>query len=277
MDRISGANFETIGGKRFFQDLDLGTNTPGTSLVAAWFNGIQESVLAPVERAGLTPSDGDNTQLLQALLALPGKNWTLFTSGGTFTVPSAVTRLCAAVWGAGGGGGGSAGGAALPVAAGGGGAGFATGVFNVTPGAGITITVGAGGSGGAGTGGSTGSVNGTGGGTSSVGSLCSATGGGGGSSSDAGLGASGGSAGDGVGGVITQPGMPGGIPVQNSLGWWQGEGGGAFLMGRGRGTFHYTATAVDGPPGYYPGQGGAGGVFGSAGGAGANGLVLVWW
>lgn len=74
----------------------------------------------------------------------------VFTASGdsTFFVPPGVTRITLLAWGAGGGGGagtfiaGGAGGA-------GGGGGFATGTFDVTPGASLRIRAGGGGAGGA--------------------------------------------------------------------------------------------------------------------------------
>lgn len=74
MDRVSGANYITVGGKRQFQDLNLAANQLGTELVAVWHTGAQESILAPVEDIGLAPTDADNTQMLQAMKLYAGAN-----------------------------------------------------------------------------------------------------------------------------------------------------------------------------------------------------------
>ena len=94
-----------------------------------------------------------------------------------FIVPTGVTYVRVTVVGGGGGGGGAQGTGAgqCSAAAGGGGAGWGMGVYSVTPGQNIPVTVGYGGAGGNG-GGSWGGS----GGTSSFGSLLSAPGGGGG-------------------------------------------------------------------------------------------------
>jgi len=80
MDRISGANFITVAGKRQFQDLNLAANQLGTELVAVWHTGAQESILAPVEDIGLVPTDADNTQLLQAMRLYAGANLQTITA-----------------------------------------------------------------------------------------------------------------------------------------------------------------------------------------------------
>ncbi len=86
-------------------------------------------------------------------------NMTVFTASGTWTVPSGVTKCKVTVVGGGGGGdndggGGGGGGTAIKI------------VSGLTPGSGITVTVGAGGAANSGNGG-----------TSSFGAHCSATGG----------------------------------------------------------------------------------------------------
>ena len=76
-----------------------------------------------------------------------------FTSSGTFTVPTGVTRVLVEAWGGGGGGGGA--GILTPPATcsssggGGGSGGYARSVITVTPGQTYTITIGTGGAGGA--------------------------------------------------------------------------------------------------------------------------------
>lgn len=96
----------------------------------------------------------------------------LFTSSGTWTVPTGVTRVNVIVIGGGGGGAGAT--AGLPFGGRHGGVGgLASGNYSVTPGSSITVTVGVGGAANV-------SSSGSAGGTSSFGSLISATGGGGG-------------------------------------------------------------------------------------------------
>ena len=110
----------------------------------------------------------------------------VFTSNGTFTVPSGVTQVSAVVIGGGGGGGNNAGSFfGQASGAGGGAGGLSYGTFSVTPGETLTVNVGSGGGVGAsggnsgivrssttllqgsgGTGGGTNDTNGTGGGSS---------------------------------------------------------------------------------------------------------------
>lgn len=74
--------------------------------------------------------------------AAPGQK--VFTSSGTFTVPTGVTSLSCVVVGGGGGSTGCSG-ASQYSGAGGGGGGLAYGTFSVTPGSTVTVQVGAGG------------------------------------------------------------------------------------------------------------------------------------
>ncbi len=68
MDRINGSNTVDIGGgKRGFADEDLLGPVVGTEVTALWTNMVQEEIMKVIESAGLVPSDGDWTQLLQAL------------------------------------------------------------------------------------------------------------------------------------------------------------------------------------------------------------------
>lgn len=122
-----------------------------------------------------------------------------FTSGGTFTVPTAVTQIQVFVVGGGGGGAGGSSG----YGSGGGGGGYTKlGTFNVSPGASYAVTVGGGGGGTALNSGANGGT----GGTSKFGSLLTANGGAGGGEGGAnqstynrgGNGGSGGGAGGGV-------------------------------------------------------------------------------
>ncbi len=185
----------------------------------------------------------------------------VFTSTGSFVVPRGSTSLRAYAWGAGGGGGASA--SAGCGAGGGGGGGYARGVFNVTPGQVITITVGAGGTAGSG------SANGGGGGTTSAGPLLCA-GGGGGIYSSA-YATDGGGGGAASGGSLNLPGLNGGSGVLFSSAIASGGQGGAAFQSSPYGL----NVNTPGTGGLMPGAGGNGGASGYAGGAGAPGLVIV--
>ena len=124
----------------------------------------------------------DGSALTGISAGLPGPRAEVFTSSGTFTVPSGVTAVKVTVVGGGGGGrgvvantykganGGSAGGVAIKW------------ITGLTSGNTETVTIGAGGAGGAAS--STATSYGSAGGTSSFGSHCSATGGSGGTGLD---------------------------------------------------------------------------------------------
>ena len=187
----------------------------------------------------------------------------------TFTLPAGVTRVMVEMWGGGGGGGASSGGTGYAGDGGGGGA-YAKSLFTVA--SNLTINVGAGGSGGTSPGG-----NGNAGGTTSIsgGAVLSAGGGSGGKGND-------------VNSLITSGGIPtatsasslgiNGYPGAGELGGATGGEGGASPAGGAGGQ----ANGTPGNTGAIPGGGGggasqtnAGGA--SAGGAGANGLVIIWW
>lgn len=67
MDRTTGENNVTVGGKREFTD-----GPPGTTVEEVFLNAVQEEIVSAIEAAGLTPSSGDTTQLRQAILAFIG-------------------------------------------------------------------------------------------------------------------------------------------------------------------------------------------------------------
>jgi hypothetical protein len=138
----------------------------------------------------------------------------LFQNSGTFTVPAGVTQIRVVAVGGGGGGGGSG-----ANGGGGGGAGgrVAAGLFAVSPGASLTVTVGGGGA--RGVAGAVGSA----GGDSGVTGYLTAVGGGGGGS--------GATAGGGVGGTGGSGGGGGGSGSANAYGGRGGVGGGAGQAG----------------------------------------------
>jgi hypothetical protein len=163
-------------------------------------------------------------------------NMQVFTSSGTFTVPTGITKVKVTVVGGGGGSSayysGSGAGAAIEI------------ISNLTPGANVTVTVGAGG------------AIGSTGGTSSFGAFCSATGG--------------------------SPQNPGGIGSGGQLNFrGQGSGGNGHVTGSpersaGGNSIFGGGGGMNNPAGGPYGGGAASGADnnGSAGGAG---VVVVEW
>lgn len=229
-----------------------------------WRADISSWVLESCTGAALQVAPATQSQHGAQLGQVGFRNIQTFAVSGTFNVPAWCSKVKVRLWGGGGGGGGTNG--TTAAGSGGNGGGYAEGVYSVTPGAAIPVTVGA-----AGTAGSIGGSGGTG-GTSSFGALASATGGGGGIGINSG-GAPGNTTtfGNGVSGStnITGQGAAGGF---NLGGTYQGSGGG--------GAFGTPSSAAQvgaaGFNGLFPGGAGggaAGGNFG--GGAGASGLVIV--
>ena len=83
MDRVAAANYVTVGGKRKYAEKNLGTNTPGTSFGEQWFNGVQETLILPVEAFGLAPSHADDTQSLAVLRMASANNQRSVTADTT--------------------------------------------------------------------------------------------------------------------------------------------------------------------------------------------------
>ena len=155
----------------------LATLTANNLIVGNGTSAVQ--FIAPGTSGNFLTSNGTSWVSTAATL-YGGAKSQIFTSGGTFTVPSGITSLKVTVIGGGGGG------AYMsynpsgcgPAPAAGGYGGMAIGYITVTSGSAYTITVGAGGAGAYRT--TAGSVTGGSGGSSSFSTLISATGGGGG-------------------------------------------------------------------------------------------------
>jgi len=193
----------------------------------------------------------------------------IFTSSGTWTVPTGVTQAkVIAIGGGGGGGGGSSG--ANSAGAGGGGGGYAdANVTGLTPGANITITVGA-----AGTSGAVNTTGGTGGNSSFSTTVVAGGGAGGGGTSSGAAGAGGtGTTGDFL--QTGTSGLPGqsGYPVDGSN--WGGVTSVPPYVGTGGSAG--TAISVPGTAGTGYGSGGGGGARNAVGGAGSKGIVIIEW
>lgn len=85
MHRVDGAN---PGPGNSFVEGDPQAGTPATQITGKWLTADQEEILAPVEALGLTPTDADNTQLLQAmnLMARPRRPWLNALINSDFTI-----------------------------------------------------------------------------------------------------------------------------------------------------------------------------------------------
>lgn len=205
---------------------------------------------------------------------------TKFTSSGTWTKSTLNPKFIRVTVIGGGGGGGGVNNTPLPgettVSGGGGGGGCSIKtIMAASLGATETVTVGANGNGG-----STGGGNGTSGGTTSFGAHCQATGGGGGAGETTPTAADtrnvGGTGGVGSGGDVNFRGSDGGDGSSAQGRKSQvGSGGGTYLAG-----FRTAITNATGNAGYTYGGGGSGTAdtgnnTGRAGGAGADGIVIV--
>ena len=221
-------------------------------------NGLTNDVvlsLIGILTAGADTALFTNGVNLQVSALVP--NMQVFTTNGTFTVPTNVTRIKVELWG--GGGGGGKGNSSGWNGGGGGAGGYAFNNFNVLPGTNFPVTVGIGG---------TNTAAGT---FSSFGTLISATGGGAGTNATSNA-----NGGGGVGGTTTNSLVSFGIggATTNSIVLFSGNAGGAG--GTIAGVGGNGASAL-GPIGGIGGLGGvtpngtASGAGGNANGAGAGG------
>jgi hypothetical protein len=248
--------------------LPANTNTSGTTINVSSLGAI--AIQYP---DGSALSGGEIIAGVPVTIYKSSTNWWLprspsnshgseyFSSSGTFTIPSWISRVWVECWGGGGGGSGSnPGGGSEAVGSSGAGGGYSCGWLNVTPGASITATVGTGG-GYAASGGTAGT-----GGTSSFGAL-SATGGTGGAAGP-------GSGGIGSGGTLNIEGQ-GGTDLDGSI-----ESGGSCDLAVGgsapRGGMGGNINAAGSGTGpIAPGGGGGANYFVTNGQNGASGGVLV--
>ncbi len=264
-------------------DAIQGTATTADVLPSVTFSSgtvVNEAGTMPVN-SGTTYQPGQHIKAGfddgSSVVASPGSGSQTFTSSGTFTVRSGVTRLLVEMWGSGGGGGGGT--PSTYYGGGGGGGAYILALVDVSPLSSIPVTIGVGGAGGAqATAGSPGgstifgtlSAGGGQGGQPQTGSSNGASGAGGIAPTSGVLigynGADSGSLDGGISGstvgppgtASTAPALPTGNYMETS-----GSGGG------------YSANGAS------PGGGGGGGGFinsiVSNGGNGANGLVIVRW
>jgi hypothetical protein len=210
-----------------------------------------------IGNTGITFPDS-TTQTTAATTSLPGILGQVFTSSGTFTIPTGVTALKVTVVGGGAGGSGNGGG--------GGGAGVSIAYLTgLTSSATLSVTVGGGGGGGSN------NNNGGGGGLSRVSSgtqsITSIIGNGGGGG--AGGGGGGGGGGSASGGSLNFTGQSGTSADANSY----SQGGASFL---------FCPTAVWAGGGgvnafAYGGGGTSTGSYGPTGGSGYQGIILIEW
>lgn len=100
MDRVSAANYITVGGKRQFQDINPGAGVlNGTELAAEWHNGAQESICLAQEASGQVSTDADNMLLTKSILAFGAGSVTNVTASGALTALEAGTVLLNAAGG----------------------------------------------------------------------------------------------------------------------------------------------------------------------------------
>lgn len=214
--------------------------------------------------SGITITNGSGAITIAASGTSGGglRNVLYFTSSTTWTVPSGVTGAKVTVVGGGAGGGKNS----NTEAGGGGGAGgYAQAFVSLTPGQGISITVGAGGAGAT-------SANGASGGTSSFGAVVTASGG------TRGLPEEGGAGGTGSGPGMNITGQRGSNPFMPSGGGAQSGMGGSNPLGLGGAYYSssYTGFQAD-ATGYGGGGGGSSSYVFSTynGGNGSAGIVIV--
>lgn len=215
----------------------------------------------------------------------PGLQKQVFSSGGTFTIPTGITQVKVTVV-AGGGGGGGAASVTGNVGAGGGAGGWSVKwLTGLTPGNTLTVTVGASVSGGttAGTNGTAGNPSSVASGTQTITTISTNGGGAGAGGTASNVAVSGGLGGAaGSGGDRNFGGGTGGCGVSVSSVGTSGAGGNSLYGGGGNPVGASSTLAGNGGNGLAPGAGGGGaggnvGAGGGTGGTGAAGEVLFEW
>jgi hypothetical protein len=289
---------------------DASGNFTAATITATTFSGSGASLTSlnatnissgtvPTARLGSGTADSSTflrgDQTYAAVTSLPGGQGQVFTSNGTFTIPTGITALKVTVVGGGGGGNSSWGQNTDPPANGTGGGSGATAISyltGLTPGNTLAVTVGAGGTspnaygglGAAGTGGSSTVAS----GTQSISTITGGGGAGGGIliNNQGGLGGAGGTA---SGGTINIPGSRGGFAIRyistgDGQEWFNqppNVGFGAPSLFSGPVCSQTTSSiSIVGTTGALYGGGGSGAksAFGAgtntAGGVGAPGIVI---
>jgi hypothetical protein len=280
VDQIEGAGGTTVTVPSG-QTLDVSSATvtlPNGAVSAAKLNadvisGQTELTSSPADTDELLVSDAGVLKRIDYSLIKGGglQSVQVFTSSGTYTRPSGITKAKVIVTGGGGGGGG---GNNNYNHGGGGGAG-GTAIKFITSGLGSTETVTIGNGGSAGGGGQTGGA----GQTSSFGSHCTGTGGSGGPE---GQGNPSGAGGQGTGGdinIVGGMGHPAGGGANSNDETSAGNGGASFWGGGGAAANHSGGQNTSGDAGLVYGSGGGGGDDNNgsqtSGGAGMSGVVFV--
>ena len=276
-------------------DATLVTGTKGTTNYTSKWNADGDlvdgyEVLDEDDMASDSATKLATQQSIKAYVdSLEMTNFQIFTSSGTFTAPTGVTKVFITAVGGGGGGGGCSTGANGSGAGGGAGAHIISHPVTVVAGNNYTVTVNSGGTGGSG------ASNGSNGGSVSFAAasvILTCPGGGGGvSRANGGTAGAGGTGSEvtGIGSIgvknsfgasggirhIIVAGASGGAGLGNTGGGEGGGGGAGSPLGAGG---NGGAAGASGAAGTGFGSGGGGGGTGtSSGGNGTNGIVIVQW
>lgn len=232
--------------------------TAGTA-ASATTAGTATNIVGGVVASGTFAGNGSGLTNVAANLRME-----VFTSSGTFVVPSNVWTIIVEAWGGGGGGGAGNSSSSLTGGGGGGAGGYAKVFYDVVPNASYTVTVGLGGSAGIA------------GGSTAFAGITLATGGAAGSTDITPV-TPGGAGGSGSVTSSTASAIKGGTGRYGTVDGG-GDGGSAGCGGAG-GLGNLSGTATGGSAGITPGGGGGGGDFTGtlSGYAGGNGEVIVYY